>query len=129
MAGGPGRLASVRLLLDEMLPAAIAQCLRELGHDVEAINGNPRHEALSDPEVMDLAREQGRALVTNNVVDFRPLHNEALASGGEGHFGMVFMPGDYRRTRSDIGRIVRALETKLAEFPADEDLRNGETWV
>jgi hypothetical protein len=80
-------------------------------------------------EVMDLARSQRRAVVTNNVVDGGPLHHEAVTPGGMGHFGMVFMPGDYRRTKADIGRIVTALEVKLAEFPGEEDLANGEAWL
>jgi hypothetical protein len=119
----------VKLLLDEMLSPAIADELRKRGHDVEAITGNPTHEAMSDAEVMDLARAQGRALVTNNLVDFRPLHHQAIAPGGGGHFGMVFMPGSYRRTKADTGRIIAALEAKLAEFPGDGDLGDGETWL
>ena len=42
---------------------------------------------------------------------------------------MVFMPGTYRRTREDAGRIIAALEAKLAEYPGDEDLANGECWL
>ena len=129
MACGPSSAAPVKLMLDEMLSPAIAQQLRDRGHDVETIKGDPLHEALSDPEVMNLARAQGRALVTNNLVDFRPLHHEAIATGGPGHFGIVFMPSDYRRTKSDTGRIVKALEAKLAEFPGDGDLVNGESWL
>jgi hypothetical protein len=117
------------LLLDEMLSPVIAQQLRDRGHDVEAIAGHPVHGALSDRDVLDLARAQGRAVVTNNLVDFRPLHHEAITPGGAGHFGMVFMAGDYRRTRADTGRIVSALEAKLAEHPGDDDLANGETWL
>jgi predicted nuclease of predicted toxin-antitoxin system len=119
----------VKLLLDEMLSPLIAQQLRDHGHDVEAIAGNPLHTALSDDQVMHLARAHGRALVTNNLVDFRPLHHEAITPGGPGHFGMIFMPSAYRRTRSDVGRIVRALEAKLAEFPGDRDLADAETWL
>jgi predicted nuclease of predicted toxin-antitoxin system len=119
----------VKLLLDEMLSPAIAQRLRDHGHDVDAIKGHPLREALSDPEVMDLARSQGRAVVTNNLVDFRPLHHAAIAPGGPGHFGMVFMPGNYRRTKADTGRIINALEATLSELPGDSDLANGETWL
>lgn len=129
MALGPSGAAAVKLLLDEMLSPAVAQQLRKRGHDVEAVKGNPLHEALSDREVMDLARAEGRAVVTNNLVDFRPLHHEAITPGGPGHFGIVFMPGSYRRTKADIGRIVKALEAKLAEFAGDSDLANGETWL
>jgi hypothetical protein len=128
MARRPGRAAWVKLLLDEMLSPVIAAQLRARGHDVEAIKGGP-HEELSDPEVMDVARAQRRAVVTNNLVDFRPLHHEAIAPGGRGHFGMVFMAGRYRRTKADTGRIVKALEAKLHEFPGDRALANGETWL
>ncbi len=118
----------MRLLLDEMLSPVIAQQLRERGHDVIAVKGS-EHEGLSDPDVLELARAEGRALVTNNLVDFRPLHAEAITPGGKGHWGMVFIPSRYRRTKADIGGIVDALEAKLAEFPEDNSLVDGETWL
>jgi predicted nuclease of predicted toxin-antitoxin system len=65
----------VKLLLDEMLSPAIARDLRAHGHDAEPVAGHPDREALSDPEVLALARAEHRALVTNNLRDFRPLHN------------------------------------------------------
>lgn len=129
MACRPSGAAPVRLLLDEMPAPVIAQQLRGRGHDAEALAGHPLHAALSDREVMDLARAQGRAVVTNNLVDCRPLHHEAITPGGPGHFGMVFMASDYRRTKADTGRIVTALEAKLAEFPGERDLADGETWL
>jgi len=42
---------------------------------------------------------------------------------------MVFMSGSFRRTRADIGRIVVALEAKLAAYPGLEDLANAEEWL
>jgi hypothetical protein len=119
----------VRLLLDEMLAPAIARELRSRGHDVEAVSGHAEREALTDREIMALAHGERRAIVTNNLRDFRPLHNEALAPGGQGHYGMIFMPGSYRRTKADTGRIIAALEAKLAEFPGDEGLANSATWL
>lgn len=119
----------MRLLLDEMLSPTIAELLRERGHDVEAIKGDPQHEAFSDDQVLALARAERRAVVTNNVVDFRPLHHEAITPGGAGHFGMVFMSGNYRRTKADTGRIVSALLAKLDAHPGEADLANGETWL
>lgn len=75
-----------------MLAPAIARELSARGHDVTAIAGDPAHESLPDPEVLALARSQRRALVTNNIRDFRPLHNEAVAPGGPGHFGIISCP-------------------------------------
>jgi hypothetical protein len=39
------------------------------------------------------------------------------------------MPGHYRRTKADTGRIMQALENKLREFPGERDLADGETWL
>jgi Domain of unknown function (DUF5615) len=119
----------VKLLLDEMLTPVIARKLCERGHDVEAVAGHPDREALSDPEIVAVARTEHRAVVTNNLRDYRPLHYEAIMPGGQGHFGMIFMPSSYRRTRADTGRIMAALEAKLAEFPGEEGLANGEAWL
>ncbi len=90
------------LLLDEMLSPAIARELRSRGHDVEPVAGHPDREALSDPEVLALARAEHRAVVTNHLRDFRPLHHEAITPGGAGHFGMTFM----RERMANIGGIL-----------------------
>ena len=119
----------MKLLLDEMLSPAIARELRSRGYDVEAVAGNADREALSDPEVLALARAEHRALVTNNLRDFRPLHHEAITPGGPGHYGMIFLPGSYRRTRADTGRIIAALEAILTEYPDEADLADGEAWL
>jgi len=119
----------VKLLLDEMLSPAIARELRARGHDAEAVCGHPDREVLSDPEVLALVRAEHRAVVTSNLRDFRPLHHEAIIPGGPGHYGMIFIPGSYRRTRADAGKIVRALEALLAQYASETDLANGETWL
>lgn len=119
----------MRLLLDEMLSPAIARELRARGHDVQAVAEHPDRAALSDPEVMLLARTERRVIVTNNVRDFRPLHAEAVTPGGPGHFGMIFMSGNYKRSKNDIGRIIADLEAKLTLYPGDQDLANAEDWL
>ena len=112
-----------------MLSPAIARELQARGRDVQAVAGHPEREALPDPEVLALARAERRAIVTNNVRDFRPLHAEAVMPGGPGHYGMIFMSGNYRRTKSDIGRIIAALEAKLARYPGEDTLANAEEWL
>jgi hypothetical protein len=42
---------------------------------------------------------------------------------------MLFMPGTYRRTKKDVGRIVAALEAKFSQYPGEEDLVNAEEWL
>ncbi len=119
----------MRLLLDEMLSPTIARELRARGHDVQAIQEHPEWQAYDDRQVVDLARRERRAIVTDNLSDMRPLHYEAILPGGPGDYGMVFIPGGYRRTRADTGRIVEALERKLAGHPAERDLADGEDWL
>lgn len=119
----------MRLLLDEMFSPRIARQLRDRGHDVVAVNERAEWLGLSDSDVMSLARREHRAVVTNNLRDFRPLHAEAVIPGGPGHFGMVLVPSNYRRTVADTGRIIKALEAALAERPDDDSLANGETWL
>jgi len=128
MAGGPDGPSSLRLLLDEMLSPAVAIALRERGHDVIAVAEDPALRALPDHAVLDVARAQGRAVVTDNVRDYRPLHHRALAPGGGGHAGMVFIAG-VRRNRAAVGRIVAALEAQLRAHPGDEDLADRELWL
>ena len=119
----------MRLLLDEMLSPDIAAQLRSRGHDVQALAEYPSHPALTDEEVTERAREEQRVVATNNVRDFRRLHAAAILPGGSGHYGVVFMPGQYRRTKADTGRIIAALEAKLAAYPGDTDLASAETWL
>jgi hypothetical protein len=118
----------VKLLLDEMLSPSVAKQLRARGHDVEAVCGS-EHEELDDPAVLDVARAQRRAVVTNNVQDFRPLHVAAVEPGGAGHYGMIFMPGGFGRAKADIGRIVTALEAILQAHPGAEALKDAEAWL
>lgn len=119
----------MKLLLDEMLSPSIARQLRDRGYDVLAVKEHPDWQALPDTDVINLARREHRAVVTDNLRDYRPLHHEAITPGGPGHFGMVFVPGGYRRTAADVGRIVKALEAKLAQYPGERDLADGEAWL
>lgn len=112
-----------------MLSPAIAHELRTRGHDVQAIQEHPEWQAYDDRQVLDLARRERRAIVTDNLSDMRPLHYEAVTPGGPGDYGMVFIPGGYRRTKADTGRIVAALETRLAAHPGEDGLANGEEWL
>ena len=119
----------MKLLLDEMFSPSIAQALRARGHDVEAIKEHQDWTGLPDREVIALARCEQRAIVTNNLRHFRPLHAELIAPVGAGDAGFVFVHTTYRHTKADVGRLVAALEAKFAEYPGEQDLANAETWI
>lgn len=119
----------MRLLLDEMLAPVIASQLRDRGHDVAAVSGDALYESMADAEVMRVARSMRRAVVTNNVRDFRLLHYAAVAPDGHGHYGIIFLHGSYRRNKADTGRIVEALEALLVATPNEDGLVNAEAWL
>lgn len=82
----------MRLLLDEMYRNLIARELRARGHDVVSVHEAPGSGTV-DEDVLDHARSEERALVTENVRDFRPLA-DALLAGGESHFGSRLHDGE-----------------------------------
>jgi predicted nuclease of predicted toxin-antitoxin system len=55
----------VRFLLDESADFPLASALEEMGHDVTAIAHDYPH-ALKDHEVLSIARDEGRILITND---------------------------------------------------------------
>jgi predicted nuclease of predicted toxin-antitoxin system len=105
----------VKLLLDEMYPAAVAKQLRDRGRDVEAITERAELRALDDNALFALAQQERRAIATENIADFNLSANRS-DERGEAHQGLVFIPsGSYPRGNSrTIGRMVTALDRLLA---------------
>lgn len=119
----------MRLLLDEHYSPEIARALRERGHDVELVKERADLVGLSDREVWERARSEGRALVTENAADFMLLVREAAAEG-EDHFGVVFSsPRSLPRGRATIGVFVESVDALLRERPADDGLLNQVYWL
>jgi predicted nuclease of predicted toxin-antitoxin system len=112
----------LKLLLDEMYSVDIADELAARRHDVVSVHRTPGR-ATPDDEVLDHARADERAVVTENVVDFRPLV-EALLLAGERHAGVIYTT-QKRWPRSDSGSIITALDELLkvtSEQPTDLEI-------
>ena len=119
----------MRLLLDEHYTFEIADRLRDAGHEVTAVNGDPRLEHKDDASLLHAAAEQGRALLTNNVKDFAPLARDWGARGDE-HLGLVFTSDESMpRSRNTIGCYVRKLSRLLDANRDGEALRNRIEWL
>jgi predicted nuclease of predicted toxin-antitoxin system len=110
----------VKLLLDEMYPATVAEQLRAGGYDAASLHDSDwRHlEGAPDEDVFVAAGANGRVLVTENVPDFRRLEADALARG-EHTVGLVFTTNRQfpRGHPATLGRLVAALVALLAEPP------------
>ncbi len=115
----------MKLLLDEMISPQVARELRARGHYVEAIKRDrPELEGLSDQELVARMASEQRAMVTNDVADFRVIHDRLLAQGGE-HYGLVFtFDATLPRARANLTAWVGALESLLLTHPDDAALRN-----
>jgi len=97
------------LLLDEMLPASIAERLTRAGCDTDAVVARVDVRGAPDDEVLEVCTRERRVLVTCNISDFVALSRTMMASGRE-HAGIVLVstktfPVDRHRTK----RIAQAL--------------------
>ncbi|MDK3255974.1 DUF5615 family PIN-like protein [Blastococcus capsensis] len=99
----------MRLLLDEMIGPRVARELRARGFDVVAVAERADFRALPDDVVLDVAREDGRVVVTLNIGDFARLHQQSLVDGRL-HPGMVMVTGHaFPQDRAFVGALVNAL--------------------
>jgi hypothetical protein len=110
----------LRLLLDEMHPAVVAEQLRARGHDVLAVVARPELRSLPNAAVFAVAQEERRTVVTENIGDFVGIADAADQRAGS-YFGLVLLdPAKYPRgNKRTVGRIVTALDRLLRRHPDD----------
>ena len=97
----------MKLLLDEMYPRRLAEQLRAEGHDVVAVVELPDVVGREDAEVAGWAREHGRVVVTENVVDHATLDVDE-------HAGLLLVNARrWPRTPSGLPRLAAAIQAHL----------------
>jgi predicted nuclease of predicted toxin-antitoxin system len=114
----------VKLLLDEVWPPEAARQLRQREHDVRAVAERPDLRAGPDSGIFASAQAEERAVVTENVSDFRAMATDTIQRG-HSHFGLI-LTNNRRFPRYDprtLGRFITALDALLT---SGEDLRNRE---
>jgi predicted nuclease of predicted toxin-antitoxin system len=116
----------VRAILDEHLSPQVAELLRKVGYDVDAVADREDLVGRSDRFILEAACGEGRAVVTNNIKDFRPLAAEWLAQGRV-HAGLILLPSTRIRTRHAIAAIATAIEEVLRDHP--DGLSGSERWI
>jgi predicted nuclease of predicted toxin-antitoxin system len=104
-----------KLLLDEHIWVYLATLLREQGFDVvhvceDGLEGKP------DNEILRVASEKHRAVVTFNIKDFIPLAIQYF-EGGKVHYGVVVS------NQISQGELQRRVTNLLNNLSAD-DLKN-----
>ncbi len=106
----------MRLLLDEMWPPEVAVQLRRRGHDVVAVAERPELRGQPDAVIFAAAQVEGRVIVTENVVDYRPLAAYEIQDG-RSHVGLIFTSNRSfpRHDPRTVGRLVSTLDRLLSE--------------
>jgi predicted nuclease of predicted toxin-antitoxin system len=100
----------VRLLIDEMYPPAVAEQLRQAGHDAVSIHDDANTRGLDDSAVCSLALSAGRAVVTENAADFLRSLKYMVAAGEPAPTLIITSNSSFpRHSASFIGQAVRAL--------------------
>lgn len=108
----------MRLLLDAHVSGpSVGGPLSDRGHDVRALDQEPEHEGLDDEDVLALAAEDRRILVTHNIADFPEILRE-WAGGGRSHAGVILV---YGIGHSEFGLIVRGIEHWLELRPRQKE--------
>ena len=116
----------MKLLLDEMWPPAIAEALRDRGHEVVAVAERRDLRGLPDAAIVEAAQAEGWVIVTENVVDYRPLAAAAMRSGRTSPAIIYTSNRAYpRANRRTAGRLVAALDALFATRDAIE----SEHWL
>lgn len=116
----------MKALVDEQLSPRIAALLRQAGHDVVAVAERPELIGKSDAALLEVATEEERAVITNNVKDFRPLAAARLAEG-RSHAGLILVPSARSRTRAAAAPLAAAVRRLLDDHPGG--LAGSEQWV
>lgn len=111
----------MRLLLDANLsPKRIGSALRAQGHDVVSLASDAALGALDDPQVLELAAEQNRILVTRNSRDFAPILRE-WAESGRHHAGCILI---WTLDHHEFGAIIRNVTHLLHDRPDAKQWRD-----
>ncbi|HET7387662.1 MAG TPA: DUF5615 family PIN-like protein [Nocardioidaceae bacterium] len=116
----------MKALLGEQLSSQIAVLLREAGHDMVAVADRDDLVGQSDRVVFEVASKEGRALVTNNSKDFRPLAAEWWAYGRL-HAGLILLPSSRTRTRDAVATLADSIGAVLHAHP--EGIAGSERWI
>jgi Domain of unknown function (DUF5615) len=110
----------LKLLLDEMYSARLAEALRAAGVDVRTVV-ELGSAGSSDPEVFAAAIADGRAPLTENVADFARISGEHLAAGGRHSGVLIALSSRFSRRPAGTGALVAAIRA-VADQRLDDRL-------
>lgn len=116
-----------KLLLDEMFAPRIAELLMVRGIDARAVAADRLLAGADDADIAAAALAEGRALVTNNVIDFERLRR-AREAEQYGVPGLIYTSdAAFPRDRRFVSRLVEALAVTAEQRHVAA--RGGVSWL
>lgn len=110
----------MKLLLDEMISAVVAEQLGVRERDVEAVSERRELRGLPDEEVFEYAQSAEWSVVTYNRGDFLEL-DRRFRSQGRNHSGIVILnPRRFPQGPASIGPLVKSLDELITDGPPYE---------
>jgi predicted nuclease of predicted toxin-antitoxin system len=107
----------LRVLLDAHVSnRRVGEPLRRSGHDVLALDQDEVLGSLTDEEVLALAVEEERVVITHNVRHFVPIVRSWIEAQRP-HRGVILVT----LAHTDYGAILRGLERAFAARPDQDD--------
>lgn len=107
----------MRILLDAHVSGRrVGRPLRAAGHDVLALDENDRLSRLADEEVVSLADEEGRIVVTYNISDFARI-GRRWAEARRSHAGLILVTDPH----AGHGAILRGIDGLFTARPRQDD--------
>lgn len=108
----------MKILVDEMYPATVAEALQVVGIDATTV-ADLRLAGASDPEVFGAAVTGGYCVLTENVGDFTRIAAEHSTAGGHHHGVLIALSSRFSRRPAGIGPLIAAIEAITDEQIAD----------
>ena len=108
----------MKILVDEMYPATVAEALQAAGIQATTVT-EVRLAGASDAEVFAAAANGGYCVLTENVGDFTPIAAEHSTSGGHHHGVLIALSSRFSRRPAGIGPLITAIQTIAGEQTAD----------
>jgi hypothetical protein len=106
----------VKLILDEMLSASIAEQLRTRGCDAVAVAERAELRGLPDVTLFEFAQTEDRSIVTYDS-DFLELDRGCRGRGRDHHGIVMLHPRRFPQRPATIGELVTALDRLLTDTP------------
>lgn len=112
-----------------MYSPAIADGLRERGHDAVSVHDRPDLVAALDAAIFAAMQAEQRVIVTNNIRDFMPLAQEALQTGSPFHGIVLTNDKSLPRSKSMIGTFIRLLDALMNQHPTEDAFSGRIHWL